>query len=134
MGVFRFERIEGPLDEADIAAKGFFTLREFELAADAAVAMGWKNGGHVGMEIRRGIAEADVGFGETDHGVAVEGAEDLAAGVVGDDVGDVGFSVEVGIGPDFAGDLHATVEVGEFVKGADGNGHNDLVINVAALR
>jgi hypothetical protein len=33
----------------------------------------------------------------------------------------VGFGVEFGVGPDFAGDLHAAVEVVEGVEKADGD-------------
>jgi len=121
VGVFGFERVEGPLDEADVAPKGVFALHEFELAADAAIAVRWQDSGHVGVEVRCAVVEADVGFGETDHGVVFKGAEDLAAGVVGDDVGHVGFGVEFGVGPDFAGDLDAAVEVVEGVEEADGD-------------
>ena len=35
VGVFNFERIEGPLDEFDAARESVFALFEFQLAADA---------------------------------------------------------------------------------------------------
>ena len=53
--------------------------------------------------------------------VAIEGAEDLAAGVIGDDESDVGFGVEFGFAPDLAGDLDAAVEFVERVEMADGD-------------
>ena len=75
----------------------------------------------MGVEIGSVIVEADEGFGETDHGVALECAEDLAAGVIGDDVGDVGFGVEFGVGPYFASDLDAAMEFVERVERTDGD-------------
>jgi hypothetical protein len=116
VGVFGFERVEGPLDETKAAAKGVFALRELELTTDAAIAVGRKDGGHVGVEIGGVIVEADEGFGKADHLIAVEGAEDLAAGVVGNDVSDVRLGVKFGVGPNFAGDLDAAVELGEGVE------------------
>jgi hypothetical protein len=126
MRVFCFERIEGPFDETDVAAEGVIALKEFEKTADVAVSMGGENAGHVGVKIGDVVAEADDGFGEADEGGAVEGAEDLAAGVMGDDEGDVGFGVEVGVAPDFAGDLDTAVEFVEGVEVADGDvGHGE---------
>lgn len=75
----------------------------------------------MGVEIGNVVVEADDGFGEADEGVAIEGAEDLAAGVMCDDEGDVGFGVEVGVAPDLAGDLDAAVEFVEGVEVADGD-------------
>lgn len=128
--VFGFERIEGPLDEANAAEKSVFALKELELTADAAVAMREENGGHMGMEIRGAVVEADVGFGEADHGVTVEGAEDLAAGVIGDDKGGIGFGFEFGIAPDVAGDLNAALEFVDGVERTDGDirGHGTFEV------
>jgi hypothetical protein len=128
VGIFGFEGIEGPFDETDVAAESVVALEEFEEAADAAVAMSGENAGHVGMEIGSAVVEADDGFGEANHRVAIECAEDLAAGVVGDDEGDVGFGVEVGVTPDLAGDLDAMVEFVESVEVADGDvgGHGSF--------
>ena len=36
VGIAKFERIEGPTDDANIAAEGLFPLEEFDGAADAA--------------------------------------------------------------------------------------------------
>jgi hypothetical protein len=73
----------------------------------------------MGVKIGRVVVDANEGFGEADHFVALEGAEDLAAGVIGYDVSDVGLGVEFGVGPDGAGDLDAPVEVVERVDGTD---------------
>jgi hypothetical protein len=133
--VFGLEGIERPLDETNATAEGVFALKEFELTADAAIAMGRENGGHVGMEIGGVIVKPDEGFAEADHEVTIESAENLATGVVGDDVGDVGFGVEFGVGPNFAGDLNATVEFVERVERTDGDvyGHDCCPIYVSSF-
>jgi hypothetical protein len=86
-----------------------------------AIAMGGENAGHVGVEVGSVVPETDEGFGEADKSVSIEGAEDLAAGVMGDDEGDVGFGVEIGIAPDLPGDLDAAVEFVKGVEVADGD-------------
>ena len=120
VGVFGFEGIEGPLDETNAATEGVFALEEFYLAADAAVAMGGENGGHVGVEIGSlVVVTADVGLGETDENVAIKGAEDLAAGLIGDDKGGEGLGFKVAFAPDLAGNLDAAVEFVEGMKGPE---------------
>ena len=121
MGVPSFERIEGPLDETDPAAESVFALEKFEKAADTAIAMRSQDSGHVGVKVGSVIVKTDERFGETDQGVAVESAEDLAASVMGDNKGDVGFGVEFVVAPDFAGDGDAAVEFVESAKGTDGD-------------
>jgi len=99
------------------------------LAADAAIAVVGEDAGHVGVEIGGAVADADEGHGEADHFVVIESAEDLAAGLVGDDEGDVGFGFEVGFGPDGALESDAAVEVwegGEFAN-LDCGGHGRRV-------
>jgi hypothetical protein len=123
VSVFGFEGIKGPLDKANVAAKGLFALREFELPADAVIAMSWKDGGHVGVKVGRRIVEADVGLGEANHCIAIESTKDLAASLIGDDVGDVRLGVERVVGPHFTGDLHATMEVREIVERANDDRH-----------
>ena len=113
MSVAGFEGIEGPFDESDVSREGFFALEEFEGAADFAIAVFGEDAGHVRVKIGRFIANADDGHGEADHGVSIEGTEDLAAGLIGDDEGDVGFGFEVGFAPDGALELDAAVEVWE---------------------
>ena len=65
------------------------------------------------VEIGSFIADTDEGHGEADHGGAVEGAEDLATSLVGNDEGDVGLGFEVGLAPDGALEFDAAVEVGK---------------------
>jgi len=135
VGVLGFQRIEGPLDEMDTSTKGVFPLGEFELAANVAITMARKDGGHVGVEIRGVIVESDESLGETDHFVVFESAKNLAAGVIGNDVGDVRFGVEFGVGPDGSGDLDATVKVIEGVKGTNGDvGHKSFQWSVISYQ
>lgn len=110
MSVFDFQGIESPFDETDAAAEGVFALEEFEETSDVAIAMRRENAGHVRVEIGSVIVKADDSFGKADEGVAIEGAKDLAARVIGDDKGDVGFGLEFTVGPDFASDLNAAME------------------------
>ena len=126
MSIFCFERIESPFDETNVAAKSVFTLHQFELSADATIAIRRQNGGHVRVKVGSVIVKADVGLGEADHGGAVESTEDLAAGVMRDDVSDVGLGVEVGVGPDFPGNLHAKFEFGDGVEGTDGDERHEF--------
>lgn len=94
VGVFGFERIEGPFDETDVAAESIFALKKLEVTAHAAIAVRGEDAGHVRVEIGSDAMKADEGFGEANHEVSVESAEYLAAGMVGDDVSDVGLDVE----------------------------------------
>ena len=119
VGVLGFERIEGPFDETDVAPESVFTLSQFEMTADAAIAMGRKHTGHVRVEVGRGAVEADVSLGEAHQKVTVVGAENLATSMIGDNEGDVRLGVEFRVTPDFAGDLHAALKVGQGVKRAD---------------
>jgi hypothetical protein len=119
MSVFGFKRVEGPFDEANAAAESVFALEELKIAADATIAVGGKNAGHVRVEIGSLAVETDVGLGETHHGVAIEGAENLATGHVGDHVSSKRLGVEVVLTPNLAGNLNAAVEFVEGVKGAD---------------
>lgn len=86
VGVFEFEGIEGPLDEVDAQFESEFALAEFQHAADAGVAIPVDDAHHLTME--EGVAagfNAGDGDEEGDHAVAIEGAEDLAADLGGDD-------------------------------------------------
>jgi hypothetical protein len=84
-----------------------------------AVVVFGEDAGHVGVEVGSFVAEANEGHGEADHGGAVEGAEDLAAGLVGYYEGGVGLGFEVGFVPDLFLDFYAAVEVGEVGTFAD---------------
>ena len=125
VSVADFEGIEGPFDETDVAGEGFFALEEFEETTDFAVAVGSEDSGHVRVEVGREAMEADDGHGEADHEFAIEGSDDLAAGLVGDDEHGVGRGFEIGFAPDEALDFYAAVEVregGEFAD-LDWRGH-----------
>jgi hypothetical protein len=50
VSVSEFERIEGPLDVADVAGECFVALEELELPADAAIAVVVVDAGVVGMD------------------------------------------------------------------------------------
>jgi hypothetical protein len=65
------------------------------------------------VEVGSFVAYADESHGEADHGGAIEGAEDLTAGLVGYYEGGVGLGFEVGFTPDGFLDFDAAVEVGE---------------------
>ena len=135
MSVFGFKRVEGPFDQANAAAESVFALEEFKIAADATVAVGGKNAGHVRVEIGRLAVETDVGLGETDDSVAIEGAENLATGDVGDDVGSKRLGVEVVLAPNLAGNLNTAVEFVKGVEGADEDvgGHGDFQVYVISF-
>ena len=82
VGVFQFERIEGPFDQANLAFQRVVALEKFQAASDALILVFGQHGGHVGMQKWFGCARADQGEREADHFIAVEGTEDLAAGVM----------------------------------------------------
>ena len=86
-----------------------------------------KNAGHVRVKVGLLAVETNVRFRETDHEVAIEGAEYLAPGVIGDHEGDIRLSIEVAVAPDFAGDLDTAAKFVEGVEWADDNigGHGD---------
>lgn len=115
MGVASFERVEGPLHVTYAAMEGFFALEKLQETADAAVAMRGEDTGHVGVDVGDFVAEPDEAEGEADHGISIEGAEDLATGCGGDDEGDIRLGLEIGFAPDFALDIDATVKFFEFV-------------------
>ena len=122
MSVARFEWVEGPFDEANLAGEGFVALKKLQHAADAAIAMGGENAGHVGMEVAGAAADPSHGEAKADHGVAIERADDVAAGLIGDDEGDIGLDLEIGFAPDGFLDFNAAVEIVEGSAFADGNG------------
>ena len=111
MGVARFERIEGPFDKANVARESFVALEEFQHAADAAIAVGRENAGHVGVQVASVTADGGHGESEADHGVAIERADDVTTGLIGDDKGDVGLDLKIGFTPDGFLNGDAAVEV-----------------------
>jgi hypothetical protein len=129
MSVARFQRIEGPFDEANVAREGFVALEKLQHAPDTAIAMRGEHAGHVGMEVARVAANAGHGESEADHGVAIEGADHVAAGLIGDNEGDVGLNLEVGFSPHGFLNGDAAVEVVEGSAFADGEvgGHGTVI-------
>jgi hypothetical protein len=121
VGVFGFEGIESPFNEANVVAESVFALGKFELTADAAVTVRRKNGGHMGVEEDGVVADRDESFGETDHAVTIEGAQDLAARMVRDDKSNIWFGFEFGVTPNLAGDFDTAPEFVESMKWADGD-------------
>ncbi len=51
IGVLELERIEGPLDQIDAAAKRFFALAQLEPAPDSVVAILGQHAQHVAVQI-----------------------------------------------------------------------------------
>jgi hypothetical protein len=88
------------------------------------------------VEIRNLIVESHESFGDTDHNVAFKGAKDLTSGVVGDDVRNMGFGVEFGVGPYFAGNLDTQMEVVKGVERTNGDidRHESFVVRISYQR
>jgi hypothetical protein len=80
IGIFGYERIERPFDEADSARQGLFSLKQFQEPPDAAVPVRFQDGCHVRMQ--EGLASTPPGDGQCkSHQIsAMKGAENLAAG------------------------------------------------------
>src|SRR6266849_8046867 len=83
--VATLEDIKCPLNEADSAAKRFVALEEFQLAANAAVAVVAVHPGHVGMEVRHAVAQANDRQRIANQAVAIESTQNLAPGLRGND-------------------------------------------------
>jgi hypothetical protein len=129
MSVLGFERIKSPFDEANAATEGVFALKELEETAHTAVTMGGEDTGHMRMEIRSALVEADESLGEADKSVSIESSENLAPGMMCDDEGNVGFCVQFAVTPDFTGDLDTELEFLESVERTDGDvsGHGKII-------
>ena len=119
MSVAGFEGIEGPFDVTDAAMEGFVALKELQETADATIAIGGEDAGHMRVDVRSVVAKADHAESKADHGVAIESADNLASGAGGDNERDVGLGLEVGFAPDFALDIDAAMKFFEFVALAD---------------
>ena len=135
MCVLGFEWVEGPLDEAEATPESIVPLKQFQLAADAAIAVGREDGGHVRVEIRSVIVQTDEGFRKSDHGVAIKCPEDLPSGMVGDDICDMGFGIQFCITPNFAGDLNTTMKFLERMERTNSNvgGHGRTNYKLSSL-
>ncbi len=89
----------------------------------------WKSFGHVGVQVASVTADGGHGESEADHGVAIERADDVTTGLIGDDKGDVGLDLKIGFTPDGFLNGDAAVEVVEGGTFADGEvgGHDGVV-------
>src|SRR4029077_3468751 len=121
MSVAGFERVEGPLDQANVARQRFVALEELQHAADAAVAVRRENAGHVGVEIAGVAANGGHSESEANHGVAIERTDDLAAGLISDHERNVGLDLEIGFTPNALLDSDTPVKVVEGGAFADGD-------------
>ena len=84
-GVLEFERIEGPFDEIHTSALGIEALLELQSTTETSVAPGGKDAKHVAVEIRFAARfQAGDAKAKGDHTVVIEGSEDLAADLPGD--------------------------------------------------
>src|SRR5467141_1664503 len=57
--VAKLKWVEGPLNEPDAAPQSFRSLKEFQHAANTAVAVFAVDAGHVGVEVRDAALESD---------------------------------------------------------------------------
>src|SRR6266404_2561894 len=72
IGVLCNQRVECPLDKENPARQGIGPLKEFQLAAYAAVSMRSADRRHVGVEERLAIAPSCDGHGEPNQIVSME--------------------------------------------------------------
>ena len=80
--VLRLQRIERPFDKLDPALQRIFSLKQLEPASNAIIAKFGQHGGHVRVKKRLAAAHADQRQRESEHPLAVKGAEHLSAGMV----------------------------------------------------
>src|SRR5260370_22979829 len=83
--VAKLKGIKCPLNEADSAAKRLVALEEFQLAANAAVAVVAVHPSHVGMEVSNAVAQANDRERIANQAVAIATTKNLAATVRGAD-------------------------------------------------
>src|SRR5437899_5008033 len=121
--IAKLERIEGPLNEANATAQSFFALKQFEPATNAAVAIVGVDAGHVRVEEGLAIAQTNQCECIADKPVAIKRAKYLAAGVCRNDEYGGGLDFQVLLAPDFALEIHATMELFERLTFA----HNDVL-------
>ncbi len=121
--VTQFERIEGPLNQANSTAQRLFALKQFEHAADAAIAIALMNAGVMRMQIYDARLETDERERVSDELGAVECAQHLSAGICGDNKSRHRLDFEVGFAPDRALQVHARVKFRERVAFA----HDDAI-------
>src|SRR5438309_3993560 len=99
MGVAHFEGIEGPFNQPNIATERFVTLKELQHAANAAVAIIGVDSGHMGVKIRRAVAQRRHSQRVSDEIAVVIGTEHLATSVRRNDEHGRGLNFEVLFAP-----------------------------------
>src|SRR5216684_6072716 len=77
--IAKFERIERPLDEADATAQSFFSLKQFQLAANATVAIVGVDPGHVRVEVGHTILQTNQGERISDEALAIKRPKHLTS-------------------------------------------------------
>ena len=118
-GVLDFEGIEGPFDGVNALTETMFALLQLQRATDAAIAIFGEHGEKMRMDIRRsGMMSAETER-ETDETVVVKCAQDVTAGLSGDDEDGDGDEVGVRIAPDLALEIEAGFEFGEGIAGTN---------------
>src|SRR5580698_8115880 len=113
VGISQFERIEGPLDEADISGESFCALEKLELSTDAAVAVVLMNAGVVGVDEDDAVAVSDDAEGIAHEPRSVISAQDLAAGFRGDEEAGDRLDFEVFLAPDLPLERNAGFKLGK---------------------
>src|SRR5580698_5627346 len=113
VGISQFERIEGPLDEADISGESFFALEKLELSTDAAVAIVLMNAGVVGVDKDDAVAVTDDAERVAHEPRSVISAQDLAAGFRGDEEARDRLDFEVFLAPDLPLERNAGFKLGK---------------------
>jgi hypothetical protein len=109
--VAKFEGIKRPLNEPDSAAQSFFALKKFQQAANATVAVFAVHTGHVRMEVRQAVPQANDRERVAHQAVAVESPQYFTAGMRGDHKHGSRLDFQVGFSPNLALEIHATMEV-----------------------
>src|SRR5215469_6946684 len=110
VGIAKFQGVKGPLNEPDSPAQSFFTLEEFQHAANAAIAIIAQHTGHVGMEIRHAVPQACDRQGVGDHAAVFKRTQDLAAGVRGHHEHGDRLNLQIRLAPDLPLEFHAALK------------------------
>ena len=111
MGVFDLQRIEGPFHQVEAPGEGIVALGELQTTAQTRVAVLRQHRQHVRVQIGLAVAVAGERHGETDHRVAVEGPDHLAADALGHNKDAPGNEIAVAVAPDLELQDNAALEV-----------------------
>src|ERR1700687_4085596 len=82
--IARFQRVKGPFNQPDSAAKRFFPLKELEHSTYSLIAILLEHAGHVRVQERRAISHAGDGQRVPRKLRTGKCAEDLTTGMRGD--------------------------------------------------